>query len=65
MSTTLGVNKFSVPRISISAEIPNNNLAKLMYYLSCVFTVIQYEGYNKFSDYKNYYNLTDKEDQKS
>ena len=61
MSTTLGVNKFSVPRISISAEIPKNNLARLMYYLSCVFTVIQYEGYNKFSDYKNYYNLTEKE----
>ncbi len=61
MSATLGVNKFSVERTGVTADVPNTNLALLMYYLKCVFSAIQYDEYNKFSDYKNYYNLTNEE----
>jgi len=46
-SATLGINKFSVEKTGVKAEVPNTNLARLMYYLSCIFTVIQY----KESDY--------------
>ena len=58
MSATLGVNKFSVERTGVTAEVPNNNLANLMYYLKSVFSVIQLEGLSKYTDYNNYHNLT-------
>ena len=32
-----------------------------MYYLKCIFTVIQYYESNKLSDYQNYYYLTEDE----
>ena len=32
-----------------------------MYYLSCVFITIQYDNYNKLSDYQNYTNLNEEE----
>ena len=38
--------------------VPNNDLAKLMYYLDCITTVIEYDDYNILTDYKHYYNLT-------
>lgn len=61
MSATLGINKFSVERIGVQVEVPNTNLARLMYYLSCIFTVIQYNESNKLSDYRNYYYLNEDE----
>ena len=61
MSASLGINHFSVERTGVSANVPNNNLARLMYYLSCVFTVIEYNENNKLSDYKNYLNLNEDE----
>ena len=57
MSATLGINHLSVERTGIKVEVPNNNLARLMYYLSCIFNVIQYNDNNDLSDYKHYYNL--------
>ena len=60
-SATLGINKLSVERIGVKVEVPNTNLARLMYYLSCVFTVIQYNESNRLSDYQNYYNLNEDE----
>ena len=57
MSATLGINHLSVERIGIKVEVPNNNLARLMYYLSCIFTVIQYNDNKELSEYKHYYNL--------
>ena len=61
MSASLGINHLSVQRIGVSVEVPNNNLARLMYYLSCIFTVIQYDENNQLSDYKHYYNLNEDE----
>ena len=60
-SATLGINKFSVEKTGVKAEVPNTNLARLMYYLSCIFTVIQYKESNRLSDYQNYYYLTEDE----
>ena len=57
MSATLGINHLSVERTGIKVEVPNNNLARLMYYLSCIFTVIQYNDNKDLSEYKHYYNL--------
>ena len=61
MSATLGINKLSVERTGVEVQVPNNNLARLMYYLSCIFNVIQYNENNKLSDYKNYFYLTNEE----
>ena len=38
--------------------VPNNDVARLMYYLSCVDYVINYNGINKLDDYNHYYLLT-------
>ena len=52
IDTTLKVEGFGV-----TAHVPNNDIAKLMYYLDCVFAVIEYEQDSKFTDYQHYYNL--------
>ena len=61
MSASFGMNKFSVQRIGVQVEVPNNNLARIMYYLSCVFNTIQYNESNKLSDYQHYYYLNEDE----
>lgn len=61
MSASLGINHFSIERIGVSVEVPKNNLARLMYYLSCIFTVIQYDENKKISDYTHYDNLNEEE----
>ena len=47
MSAFLGINHFSVERTGVSVDVPNNNLARLMYYLSCIFNVIEYNENNR------------------
>ena len=47
-----------VEAIGGRTSVPNNDVAKLMYYLSCVDTVINYNGIDKLSDYQNYNSLT-------
>ena len=39
-------------------SVPNDNVAKLMYYLSCVDIVINYNEIDRLSDYQNYDLLT-------
>ena len=65
MSTTLKMNKLQIETIGHTVTVPNNSIAKLMYYLSVVLNVIQYNEYNKkFVDYEKYYNLSDEEKNK-
>ena len=64
MSATLGINSLKIEPTGYETFTPSNNLAKLMYYLSCVFAVIQYNEDSKFADYEHYYNLS-KEDEKA
>ena len=39
-------------------SVPNDNVAKLMYYLSCVDIVINYNEIDRLTDYQNYDLLT-------
>ena len=64
MSVSLDYNSLKVEAIGRSVTVPTNDYAKLMYYLSCVFTVIQYEENNKLTDYENYY-LLNKDEEKA
>ncbi len=58
MSATLDYNSLKVESFGKTAYVSSNDYAKLMYYLSCVFTVIQYNEDSKFTDYENYFLLT-------
>ena len=54
-------NRMGVSPIGQITKVPDNDLARLMYYLSCVDTVIDYNEIDKLSDFKNYYLLNLKE----
>ena len=49
MSIELEYRKFEIERVvdEIIGKVPENKLAKLMYYLECVFTVIESEAFCK------------------
>lgn len=57
MSATLGMNRVGVQAYGEFTTIPDNYIAKLMYYLHCVSEVIQYDDIT-FTDYQNYHLLT-------
>ena len=50
-------NRMQVEAFGTKATIPDNDYAKLMYYLSCVDTVISYDKMDILSDYNHYYLL--------
>ena len=54
--------------IETKNDVPNNNYAKLMYYLYCVYTVVKnkaiFKGCEGYTDYKNY-NLLSKKDKET
>ena len=56
MSNFFG-NRMGIEAIGERTSVPNNDLARLMYYLSCVDTVIQYDEIDRLADYQNYYLL--------
>ena len=60
MSATLGMQNTTVTMFGDKVNVPNNPIAKLMYYLSCVFSVIEYKG-NRLTDFQNYYRLSKEE----
>lgn len=57
MSGNLFYENVEVEPIGVKVTIPNNDIAKLMYYLSCVITVISYTQDDILSDYEHYYLL--------
>ena len=63
MAATLGMQNTTVTMFGDLVNVPNDPAAKLMYYLSCVSTVIEYKD-NTFTDYENYYKLSNKEKKK-
>ena len=63
MQATLGYNKTQVERTTVKTVVPGNDIAKLMYYLDCVASVLQYDINSKYRDYKKYFNLTEKEEE--
>lgn len=50
--------KLETPEPEQIIKVPDNPLAKLMYYLECVFKVIESDGEKRYTNYNNYYLLT-------
>ena len=50
-------NRMGIKAIGQRTSVPDNDLARLMYYLSCVDTVIQYHEIDRLTDYQNYVSL--------
>ena len=59
-SATIGMNNVMVRPFGNLVTIPNHPIAKLMYYLDCISTLIKYDD-NTFTDYENYNSLSDEE----
>ena len=62
MSLTMGYQSLDVEKYGKATSVPYNNLAKLMYYLHCVFAVIEVDYNGKLTDYKNYDRVSKKEE---
>ena len=60
MSATLGMKNTTVRMFGNNASVPNNAIAKSMYYLNCVAAVIQYED-SALTDFQNYHELSGEE----
>ena len=63
MSLDLGYQSLDVKLTGKTVYVPDNHLAKLMYYLSCVAVVLEVDKNNKLLEYQNYYLLTEKEEE--
>ena len=63
MSLNLKYQSLDVKPIGRTVSVPGNKLAKLMYYLRCVFNVIQIDEDTRLTDFENYYDLTKEEEQ--
>ena len=53
MSATFALKKLNVRTIGSNTTVPKNAMAKIMYYLDCVFAVVDYHD-STLTDYKNY-----------
>ena len=62
MSLDMNYQSLGVKLTGSTTTVPDNELAKLMYYLDCVFAVIQYDGAEKYTNYREYYTLTSEEE---
>ena len=62
MSLDMNYQSLGVKLTGSTTTVPDNELAKLMYYLDCVFAVIQYDGAEKYINYREYYTLTSEEE---
>jgi hypothetical protein len=61
MDGIINQNEVESKRITVSTTVPNNDVAKLMYYLSCVCTTIIYdedEDIRRFINYANWAQLS-------
>ena len=56
-------NDFDVTNVGRTVNIPDNNVARLMYYLDVVCDLIEYDDrdLNRLRDYRNYHRITDTE----
>ena len=61
MCASLGFNKIRIKDDSVKTTVPDNDVARLMYYLKCVSTVLNYKGFSQYTNYNKYYNLSRKE----
>ena len=63
MEATLIDSSLKVEQTGNTTYVPDNDIAKLMYYLDCVMAVIQYDKESKYTDYEHYYNLNSDEEE--
>lgn len=55
---------FDVKKFGQTVSVPDADIAKIMYYIDCVCTVIDYDDNNirRYRNYQNWMNMTDDED---
>ena len=58
MALVLSYQCLGIQRTGNSCQVPENKLAKLMYYLDCAFSTLDIRCYSDYTDYYNYRNLT-------
>ena len=63
MSGDLAINRIGIKAIGKDVIIPEDDIAKLMYYLSCVCTVVNENTDSKLTDFQNYHLLTSEEEE--
>ena len=63
MSVDINYQSLDIKAIGTTVTVPDHSLAKLMYYLSCVSSVIECDDDSRLTDYRNYYLLTRQEEQ--
>lgn len=53
-------NRYGLKQTSTSAEVPDNDIARLMYYFNCVCSAIQYNDndVNRYRNYRNWSSLS-------
>ena len=54
MPVNLNYQSLDVKPIGRTVTFPDNNLARLMYYVDCVFTVIHFDQNSRLTDYQRY-----------
>ncbi|CAF3451384.1 unnamed protein product [Rotaria socialis] len=59
----LNLNSFDVSCSSTQVQVPDNSIAKLMYYLDCLCTLVEYDesALNRLRDFRNYDDLSEAE----
>ncbi len=62
MSLDLDYQSLDVKNIGKDVTVPENYMAKLMYYLSCVSSVIRLDDNSRLTDYQNYFLLSKEEE---
>ena len=63
MSLDLLAESLDVKLTGRTVYVPDNSIAKLMYYLGCVAAVIQFDRNSKLLEYQDYYLLSEEEEQ--
>ena len=61
MEADFGYNRLKIKDETVKVVVPEDDIAKLMYYLDCVSTVLKYDGFYPYNDYQNYKYLTSEE----
>jgi len=59
-----GTDEYDFKMFGTTVSVPNADIAKIMYYLDCIYTVIDYNDndINRYRNYSNWANMSDYED---
>lgn len=59
-----GTNEYDFRMFGTTVSVPDADIAKIMYYLDCICTVIDYHDNNigRYRNYSNWANMSDYED---